>query len=1229
MLATPADAGHPAIRRAIAALRHRLHPTGPEPAISVHDLLVLIHLHPGISTIELALVVGQTNVTMHKKLGALRALGLVVTTAPPTRGKRHGHTLSDLAVQRLDTLADRVVEFTTPVADIRTQELLDLNEKLADLDEGLGARPSPFTFAELLRALDDYPEGSSKHDLASGSQVDPERLRLWLDSLVAWGLARSETRPTGDYGPPLTYYWLTRRGVKFIEILERLGRLVARGGQEPGFGKAADERLATVRRLHQMFNTGRLTSTEPRKAGPAVRYLRTRPPSVEQTHDGPLATGTWSDRDTELLRRVLPWLVEYLTPLAATGYRMPRGPPGTAPVWVLDQQEIAPALDRLVARGMLSPAERDRVVAALDRLVTFGWRDPGVPLAAGGAIVTTRGLLDELAGHRAAGRITPAGLRAFWRGALAHETRFHLSGRAHRGSSHDADAALRLAPLRAARAAASVPFDPTDPHRGYLAELAAAPLWAVRASGKRPRGGEAEAVRLAVAASRPARVLGREEVARWAGLAEAELPAWFDGVLVVDGLADRVAAEAVGQKAAGAHNLLLVGAGGWLVVDSRVAELFAAATPEDRAAWARFVKRHRARGRHAEPPPLPGLAEHLAAADLLTALTGYLVRGKPSDEDSDDPSWTDAAHLAHWAETPAERIERLIAEGRWLGRSDGRAWAMDPALLAAGFVPTTDDGQPAARLDPGPTGGPPLLLTGWASSRHGAWLPSLLNRLRAINTGWAAPPGWHGPAHGEVVLAAIAHAWRHGRWDEPRWVAEDLYLRHAELDGPWARLFPDGVELAVRVGPDGTHRLDNFYPATTRGTPLTPSSALDAVVEVSTDRTDGTGVRVGEHTVATVLHLLEDDEGTRLPNPRVGRIGRDHRPVTGYVRLTPDELTPDARDALTELFGDAVDFALLVVPDLPNLYGPADAPTIAELGTGPLTENDPLTNVGHPSWRYKINVGPWRGGRALVPTSPGHSGGPYFLGGVLAGLHVRTDPAGGAVLLAGPAHLAEVIAVATAKAADQGLLPGTAPTPSTLPEPTLPEQALPSDALSELIELAGTGTYVDDMTERQRDLLVRVSVALVAGLRAGAAVEPAGRDDATARIWRDRVADLFPGRFARPAWLVENWDTASEADRLVLTVFVLLNGASGWLAELPTADSQLWLVDEAFHTLTIARASLEIGAGSMSAMTEASLAQATLGIEVMRRLPAWGITPDPDAVLRTHLVAQELDDLWR
>ncbi|MGH3587750.1 MAG: zinc-ribbon domain-containing protein, partial [Pseudonocardia sp.] len=146
-------------------------------------------------------------------------------------------------------------------------------------------------------------------------------------------------------------------------------------------------------------------------------------------HGGPLADGEWSAADTEVLVRVLPRLVGLLKTIKAAGFRMPRGPPWRARTWVLDEDAARVVLDQMVARGELSAAERDRAVAALGKLVLFGWRDPAVRSARRGVVVTTTRVLAELAGHREAGRMTRWGLRRWWKGAHRHERVYHLSGR--------------------------------------------------------------------------------------------------------------------------------------------------------------------------------------------------------------------------------------------------------------------------------------------------------------------------------------------------------------------------------------------------------------------------------------------------------------------------------------------------------------------------------------------------------------------------------------------------------------------------------------------------------------------------------------------------------------------------------------------------------------------------------------------------------------------------------
>ncbi|MBO0848540.1 MAG: trypsin-like peptidase domain-containing protein, partial [Pseudonocardia sp.] len=185
---------------------------------------------------------------------------------------------------------------------------------------------------------------------------------------------------------------------------------------------------------------------------------------------GELAVGEWRDADTELLLRILPHLAPYLVSMRDSGYRMPRGPPEQ---WVLDEARALPVLRGLATKGELTEAEFDRASSAIAKLVTFAWRDPDVPLAAGGVVVTTRGLQDELAGHVAAGRLTKAQVRAWWRGeVLPHEWR-HLFGPDYTEDEHRLDTTITLAPLVAARVAAAVVLDPADPHRRYVAAPAA------------------------------------------------------------------------------------------------------------------------------------------------------------------------------------------------------------------------------------------------------------------------------------------------------------------------------------------------------------------------------------------------------------------------------------------------------------------------------------------------------------------------------------------------------------------------------------------------------------------------------------------------------------------------------------------------------------------------------------------------------------------------------------
>lgn len=550
-----------------------------------------------------------------------------------------------------------------------------------------------------------------------------------------------------------------------------------------------------------------------------------------------------------------------------------------------------------------------------------------------------------------------------------------------------------------------VELDPAALHRGYPAELNwTARLRAVRASGRGITDAEAEAVRLAAAASRPVRKFARVSVARWAGLSPAELPADFTGVLALDGFTERITAEAMGEKVANLGNLVAARLGGTLLIDTDVWPLFARATPEQRRSWLWFALA----GSAGRAPPLPGLDELAASRAAAGAIARALLGNRHGAARVEDLAWE-------------LRALPGTAQIRWLGRRDGSVWAFDPDLAAAGFIPTMQRGRLALRLDAGDRDS--LWLDGWASSRYGGRLATLAHRLRGINTGWAAPAGWPGPAHGEVVFGALAHAWRQGRLGPHRHVARDLYLRHADLDGEWARVFPDGVEFVARLDVLGRPWLHNFYPgpALNSGTGL--SDARNPVVRVTVQVGPSafgkaTGVRMGRYTVATALHVVEGERPYR--DLRVGRDALGFLPASGYVRVQPHELPESARAALTALHGNAVDFALVVVPELTTLDG---AVSIARPAEGDLAEGTPLLVAGYPQEKLQLNIGPWHGDQALVPSSPGYSGGPLFVGDRVASLHARTEPAGGAVPLGPPPVLAELVRIATSKAADQGLLP--------------------------------------------------------------------------------------------------------------------------------------------------------------------------------------------------------------
>ncbi|GAA1228649.1 trypsin-like peptidase domain-containing protein [Pseudonocardia alaniniphila] len=149
---------------------------------------------------------------------------------------------------------------------------------------------------------------------------------------------------------------------------------------------------------------------------------------------GPVAIGGLSESERLDLLRLLPTVAGHLRPLERVVAGMPRGPPGSPAVMVLD-------VDAVRASVLAGSA------GVLDRLVAFGWRDPAVAVAAAGVVVMTAGMAAEVAGHLAAGRLQPE----WFERLIDHEMRHHLSGRIHGG--HDEDAAAVVAGLLDARRA--------------------------------------------------------------------------------------------------------------------------------------------------------------------------------------------------------------------------------------------------------------------------------------------------------------------------------------------------------------------------------------------------------------------------------------------------------------------------------------------------------------------------------------------------------------------------------------------------------------------------------------------------------------------------------------------------------------------------------------------------------------------------------------------------------
>jgi RNA polymerase sigma factor (sigma-70 family) len=769
----------------------------------------------------------------------------------------------------------------------------------------------------------------------------------------------------------------------------------------------------------------------------------------------PFSNDPWSDTDTTLMLRALPRLTESLRPA-----------PEVAGLWVLDEATAAEALARMVSDGSLSAAEQARLTVLWGGLATFNWRDPDVPLAAGGMRVTTLAMWTEVERHRVEGRLSFVGATALWKGVDDRELDSHSPGELSGPADH---AAMRWAPLRVARAA--VPgLDPGDLHRGYLPELNPALGTPMRAavwtSSAMVAQSTANAVRLAAAASRPTRALGREEFALWAGISEEILPPDLLGLLILDGWHDRLLQEVLGQKAAGEKNpkvpdgLVQTEIGGWWVIDAETHRVFDTAALEQRRSFYRFVVK--------DPPttlrkPVVNGLDELGQirADRTKAAMTLL-----SDGESTKP----ISNLAGTYPVSSRLIEGVAEGHSWLAHQKGIAWAVDPATNTAGITTApTADGL-VAQLDSTDPDRGPLFLRGIGSSRFGGQLATFLYGLRGINSHWAAPPGWSGPAYGEVVFGVLAHGWKYGRVGELRPVTEGVYLRHIDLDGPWSQPFPDGLEVAVEIDRFGRQWLINFYPG--RAIDVSPNlrNATGSAVIVRNKDSSGSGVRVSRYAVATALHVVHESE--RFGPITVGITGGGSTTASGYVRIELDELSDPARVDLADQFAGTVDFALVIAPNLPDLFDPDEALSIAELA-GQLDEAALLATVVHPDGIRRINVGPWIGGRARIPTSPGYSGGPLYWGELPAAIHIATDHKAGAVVLESPLF-AELVEVGLVKAAQIGLLPGErsgGPTTVYFDPITVSEELSKAELLTQdLIMSDISGVTVEILEEAHRQL---------------------------------------------------------------------------------------------------------------------------------------------------------------
>lgn len=342
-----------------------------------------------------------------------------------------------------------------------------------------------------------------------------------------------------------------------------------------------------------------------------------------------------------------------------------------------------PAAPSRPARGL---GMRVLVVAGLVLLVLLG----ADTAASAAAMIGPAAQSDELAGHVAAGRLTAEDAAALRRrSAGANET----------------------ALLRAARAA--VPgVDPTDPHAGYLPELNPVNGLPVRVSllGDEPLDrAQLDALKAAAAASRPVRVLGRAGLAAWAGVAESELPAGLRGVLVMGGLADRLVYQALSEKHTAPDDLVYALIGGWGVLDEITHRAFEQATLEQRQRFYLLADR-------AGPVEAPaGLRALLAARATARPVVEELLDRRGGSKK--------VAGLA---------APEALTVNRWFGRNADTAWALDPTVVGAGFAPAIANDR-LLLMTPRRAGERPLALVGWASTRYGGLVGTLLHRVRGVS----------------------------------------------------------------------------------------------------------------------------------------------------------------------------------------------------------------------------------------------------------------------------------------------------------------------------------------------------------------------------------------------------------------------------------------------------------------------------------------------------------------